>query len=297
MENSNIVNIHSLNDLIKLNPYKSATIRDCIEHNFEIINNYVINEPIFCLNQYAFNHVIRHNKSVSESFISANNNKILKYLSVLDQVNSRYIHIYYEDNYWDGLWQGIKHYIKFSGDKKENDYGRYNDKSQDELVWNNLIHKMSIDNYENRIKCDVINKLGWDSRIIKYGLNSEINFGKYYGIKIKDLIIESSDIIMEYVLNFHWFSLSDEAIEYLAKDQQYHFKFLIDIIREKNNYKESYKEAERRSRSRYISNRQSRDLEYESDNSGSYAYDEAGYSDDDIDSAFDGDPENYWNID
>lgn len=30
---------------------------------------------------------------------------------------------------------------------------------------------------------------------------------------------------------------------------------------------------------------------------GSYAHDEAGYSDDDIDSVFDGDPEAYWNID
>lgn len=30
---------------------------------------------------------------------------------------------------------------------------------------------------------------------------------------------------------------------------------------------------------------------------GSYAHDEAGYSDDDIDSVFDGDPDAYWNID
>ena len=30
---------------------------------------------------------------------------------------------------------------------------------------------------------------------------------------------------------------------------------------------------------------------------GSYAHDKAGYSDDDIDSVFDGDPDAYWNID
>ena len=30
---------------------------------------------------------------------------------------------------------------------------------------------------------------------------------------------------------------------------------------------------------------------------GSYAQDEMGYSDDDIDTIFDGDPEAYWNID
>jgi len=31
--------------------------------------------------------------------------------------------------------------------------------------------------------------------------------------------------------------------------------------------------------------------------SGSYAQDVAGYSDDDIDTIFDGDPDAYWNID
>lgn len=30
---------------------------------------------------------------------------------------------------------------------------------------------------------------------------------------------------------------------------------------------------------------------------GTYAHDEAGYSDEDIDAAFEGDPEAYWNID
>lgn len=37
--------------------------------------------------------------------------------------------------------------------------------------------------------------------------------------------------------------------------------------------------------------------EYESEYSGTYAYNVAGYSADDIDNIFDGDPEAYWNLD
>ena len=37
--------------------------------------------------------------------------------------------------------------------------------------------------------------------------------------------------------------------------------------------------------------------EYEDRYAGTYAPDEAGFSDDDIDTIFDGDPEAYWNID
>lgn len=37
--------------------------------------------------------------------------------------------------------------------------------------------------------------------------------------------------------------------------------------------------------------------ENESDYAGTYAHDIEGYSDDDINDAFDGDPEAYWNID
>lgn len=37
--------------------------------------------------------------------------------------------------------------------------------------------------------------------------------------------------------------------------------------------------------------------ECESEYAGTYAHDVAGYSDDDIDTIFDGDPDAYWNID
>lgn len=37
--------------------------------------------------------------------------------------------------------------------------------------------------------------------------------------------------------------------------------------------------------------------EYEDRYAGTYAHDEAGFSDDDLDTIFDGDPEAYWNID
>ncbi len=36
---------------------------------------------------------------------------------------------------------------------------------------------------------------------------------------------------------------------------------------------------------------------YEDEYSGTYAYDVEGYTDDEIDTIFDGDPEAYWNID
>ena len=37
--------------------------------------------------------------------------------------------------------------------------------------------------------------------------------------------------------------------------------------------------------------------EYEDEYAGTYAHDIEGYSDDDIDTIFDGDPDAYWNID
>lgn len=37
--------------------------------------------------------------------------------------------------------------------------------------------------------------------------------------------------------------------------------------------------------------------EYEDKYAGTYAHDVEGYSDDDIDTIFDGDPDAYWNID
>lgn len=37
--------------------------------------------------------------------------------------------------------------------------------------------------------------------------------------------------------------------------------------------------------------------EYEDEYAGTYAHDVEGYSDDDIDTIFDGDPDAYWNID
>ena len=37
--------------------------------------------------------------------------------------------------------------------------------------------------------------------------------------------------------------------------------------------------------------------DYEDQYAGTYAHDEAGFSDDEIDTIFDGDPEAYWNID
>lgn len=37
--------------------------------------------------------------------------------------------------------------------------------------------------------------------------------------------------------------------------------------------------------------------EYESEYAGTYAHDVEGYSDEEIDTIFDGDPDAYWNID
>ena len=37
--------------------------------------------------------------------------------------------------------------------------------------------------------------------------------------------------------------------------------------------------------------------EYEDEYAGTYAHDVEGFSDDDIDTIFDGDPDAYWNID
>lgn len=61
--------------------------------------------------------------------------------------------------------------------------------------------------------------------------------------------------------------------------EEYEFQDISNCV-EDSNCQEDY--ADHRSYERY---------------GGSYAQDEMGYSDDDIDTIFDGDPSAYWNID
>ena len=48
---------------------------------------------------------------------------------------------------------------------------------------------------------------------------------------------------------------------------------------------------------RYESKRSNNIIEYNGDYSGTYAHDVMGYTNDDINTIFDGDPNAYWNID
>lgn len=78
-------------------------------------------------------------------------------------------------------------------------------------------------------------------------------------------------------LLFPKFPITDTVIQHIG--EEYEFQDISNCVEDSNRPEDC---AELRTYERY---------------GGSYAQDEMGYSDDDIDTIFDGDPSAYWNID
>ncbi len=121
-------------------------------------------------------------------------------------------------------------------------------------------------------------------------ISSVFRFGKYRGKSLWSVISENESYVYWCVNNIPEFTISTETLK------QIRILFPMFIIT--NNF--SY----------HIEKKQELD-DYDEDDvwheyagkptyerySGSYAQDEMGYSDDDIETIFDGDPLAYWNID
>lgn len=120
-----------------------------------------------------------------------------------------------------------------------------------------------------------------------YTLDSEFNFGKYEGKTVKE-IIEIQPAYLDWcAINLDHFYISDEIIEE------------IKVIKPDFTITEEGKQKLADKYSNWESEQQQDDYDDYDDYSPSYekyggAY---GYDDDTIDNAFEGDPENYWNID
>lgn len=130
-------------------------------------------------------------------------------------------------------------------------------------------------------------------------IENRFNFGKYNGLSLSDVmeinpsylewclskcdgvhILIEDNVISQLRKAFPEYPITDSFIE-LCEQRQYDFDSEIEEEVE-NDFRNYIENNEPDTYGRYA---------------GSYAQDEMGYSDDDIDTIFDGEPSAYWNID
>lgn len=128
-------------------------------------------------------------------------------------------------------------------------------------------------------------------------LNDKFDFGKFSGRTLGEVMIFSPDYLLwvlqnvsgqlckitdsaveEIKLIFPDFFISDTFEQLRLQQLQWEKDYANDDF----NNEDDYRDDDEPTYERY---------------NGSYAQDEMGYSDDDIDTIFDGDPSAYWNID
>lgn len=129
-------------------------------------------------------------------------------------------------------------------------------------------------------------------------IDDEFDFGKYKGLSLSDVMDLNSDYIVWCMLNIAYnggcmFQISETAMNELSIIYPNFMAF--HQFKELNKQQmifigESYDEVD----NGYCCEG---DTETYERYNGSYAQDVMGYSDDEIDTIFDGDPNAYWNID
>lgn len=126
----------------------------------------------------------------------------------------------------------------------------------------------------------------------EYTQNSLVKFGMYKGYKLEDIVKTNPKYIIWCVVNLDHFYLSEETIENL-KSISYRFKIsekAKQVLEQKR--KEMYGTADI-----YDCDYDYPDRKTYDDYNGSYAQDQMGWSDQDINDVFGGDADAYWNID
>lgn len=129
-------------------------------------------------------------------------------------------------------------------------------------------------------------------------LSDIVSFGAYKGFTLSDVIDSGSNYVYWCINNIKRFLLEDSVMEEIRliypnqftsptfeNQRKWNIEHWMDAYLEEEDsaYDDPYEMDDE-------------DPTYERYN-GSYAQDEMGYSDDDIDTIFDGDPDAYWNID
>lgn len=133
-------------------------------------------------------------------------------------------------------------------------------------------------------------------------LNDEFRFGKFNGCTLGEIMMTNPDYVI-------WVAKNVEGKLCCFTENAIHE---LNMMFPDFNYDDSFLQAVARQRDEYEASRHL-DEAYDCDNSynvpsnyeeqtygryaGSYAQDEMGYSDEEIDIVFEGDPSAYWNID
>lgn len=133
-------------------------------------------------------------------------------------------------------------------------------------------------------------------------LNDEFRFGKFNGCTLGEIMMTNPDYVIWAAKNVEgkWCCFTENAIRELNTmfpDFDYDDSFLQAVERQRNEYEESHRLNEA-----YDYDNSYYEPSYYEEQSygryaGSYAQDEMGYSDEEIDIVFEGDPSAYWNID
>ncbi len=128
-----------------------------------------------------------------------------------------------------------------------------------------------------------------------YNLNTEFTFGKHKGKTLRELLKHHRSYINWCSINVNYFYISKEVLDE-AKQINPTFLLTKEALEKLEMKLTKWQRTMRREHSEENDICFERESTYENYN-GSYAQDEEGWSDQDIDDVFDGEPLMYWNID
>lgn len=125
-------------------------------------------------------------------------------------------------------------------------------------------------------------------RVKEYQSNSIVKFGRYNGKTLSEIVDIEPDYIEWCIMHLDHFYISEEAVE-----------SLVEINTDFTVSAEMQLILEEKAKNVYTRSRSNDDYDKPSygQYAGSYAQDQEGWSDNDINDAFDGFADAYWNID
>lgn len=131
-------------------------------------------------------------------------------------------------------------------------------------------------------------------------IDDEFDFGKYKGLSLSDVMDINPEYITWCMLNisnsqYCTFIITDKAVQELVTI--YRDFILTAEFEEKRKMNIQWEHDNNIGENINICDNAIDEQDSYERYNGSYAQDEMGYSDDDIDTIFDGDPSAYWNID
>lgn len=133
-------------------------------------------------------------------------------------------------------------------------------------------------------------------------LSDEFRFGKFNGCTLGEIMTTNPDYVVWAAKNVvgKWCCFTENAIDELNimfPDFDYDDSFLRAVERQRAEYEESHFPNEKSDCNEDYYEPSYYEEQTYGRYAGSYAQDEMGYSDEEIDIVFEGDPSAYWNID